>query len=450
VFRRVLIANRGEIARRVIRACRALGLETVAVYSEADASAPHVREADVAFAIGPAAVRESYLKGEALLDALRASGADAVHPGYGFLSENASFARAVCAAGATWIGPSPEAIAQMGNKSEARRLMQQAGVPVVPGSRVVVDEEAALAAASSLGWPIMIKASAGGGGIGMVPCATEGELRKGFSRAVARARAAFGDGTLYLERLVPEARHVEIQIVADCQGTTVHLFERECSVQRRHQKVLEEAPSPVVGEALRLELGAKALQAAGAIGYRNLGTVEFLLAPDRTFYFMEMNTRLQVEHPVTEMTTGIDLVVLQLRLAAGELLPFTQTDLRQSGHAIELRIYAEDPARNFLPCPGTITKLRWPEGADVRVDAGVVEGSQVTPFYDPLLAKLVVHAHDRAQCIAKARAAVGATTIEGLKTNLPLHERVLDDAAFQRGEVSTSYLAALMQRQRGH
>jgi acetyl-CoA carboxylase biotin carboxylase subunit len=284
----------------------------------------------------------------------------------------------------------------------------------------------------------------------MVPCATEGELRKGFSSAVARARAAFGDGTLYLERLVPEARHLEIQIVADCQGTTAHLFERECSVQRRHQKVLEEAPSPVVGEALRLELGAKALQAAGAIGYRNLGTVEFLLAPDRTFYFMEMNTRLQVEHPVTEMTTGIDLVVLQLRLAAGELLPFTQTDLRQSGHAIELRIYAEDPARNFLPSPGTITKLRWPEGADVRVDAGVVEGSQVTPFYDPLLAKLVVHAHDRAQCIAKARAAVGATTIEGLKTNLPLHERVLEDAAFQRGEVSTSYLAALMQRQRGH
>jgi len=449
VFRRVLIANRGEIARRVIRACRALGIETVAVYSEADAAAPHVREADAAFAIGPPPARESYLKAETLLGALRASGADAVHPGYGFLSENAAFARAVAAAGATWIGPPPEAIAQMGDKATARQLMERAGVPVVPGSPVVADEEGALQAARRLGFPLMIKASAGGGGIGMVPCETEAELRKGFASAGARARGAFADGALYLERLVHGARHVEIQIVADCKGGTAHLFERECSVQRRHQKVLEEAPSPAVDEALRLELGAAAVRAARAIGYHNLGTVEFLLGPDRKFYFMEMNTRIQVEHPVTEMTTGVDLVELQLRLAAGAALPFAQSDLMQRGHAIELRIYAEDPAKNFLPSPGTIHKLRWPEASEVRVDTGVIEGSQVTPFYDPLLAKLIIYARDRGQCIAKARAAVGATTIEGLKTNLPVHEVVLDDPAFQRGEITISYLGALMQRQRG-
>jgi len=450
VFRRVLIANRGEIARRVIRACRALELQTVAVYSEPDANAPHVREADAAFAIGPGPVRESYLKTEALLGALRASGADAVHPGYGFLSENATFARAVEDAGATWIGPAPEAIAQMGDKAQARHLMQQAGVPIVPGSGVVPDQDAAVVAARSLGWPVMIKASAGGGGIGMVSCETEEQLRKGFSSAVARARMAFGDGAVYLERIVQGARHIEIQLAADRRGVTAHLFERECSVQRRHQKVLEEAPSPAVDEALRRELAAAALKAARALRYHNLGTVEFLLGTDRSFFFMEMNTRLQVEHPITEMTTGIDLVVLQLRLAAGEALPFEQSELHQSGHAIELRIYAEDPARNFLPSPGTITKLRWPEAAGVRVDAGVVEGSQVTPFYDPLLAKLIVHARDRTQCIAKARAALGATAIEGLKTNLSAHERVLEDMAFQRGETTTSYLGALMERQRGH
>jgi len=448
VFRRVLIANRGEIARRVIRACRALGIKTVAVHSEVDANAPHVREADAAFAIGPSPARDSYLKAEALLGALRASGADAVHPGYGFLSENAAFARAVGAAGATWIGPPPEAIAQMGDKATARQRMERAGVPVVPGSPVVGDEEAALAAARRLGFPLMIKASAGGGGIGMVPCETEAELRKGFASAGARARGAFGDGAVYLERLVHGARHIEIQIVADCQGGTAHLFERECSVQRRHQKVLEEAPSPAVDAALRQELGVAAVRAARAIAYHNLGTVEFLLGPDRNFYFMEMNTRIQVEHPVTEMTTGVDLVELQLRLAAGETLPFTQSDLKQRGHAIELRVYAEDPAKNFLPSPGTIRKLRWPEATEVRVDAGVIEGSQVTPFYDPLLGKMIIYARDRRRCIAKARAAVGATTIEGLKTNLPVHEMVLDDPAFQRGEITISYLGALMQRQR--
>jgi acetyl-CoA carboxylase biotin carboxylase subunit len=449
VFRRVLIANRGEIARRVIRACRTLGVETVAVHSEADAGAPHVREADAACAIGPAPARESYLQVDALLGALRSSGADAVHPGYGFLSENAAFARAVGDAGATWIGPPPDAIEQMGDKATARRLMQAAGVPVTPGSEVAADVEAAVSAASALGYPVMIKASAGGGGIGMVPCATEAELRKGFASAAARAQAAFGDAALYLERLVVHARHIEVQLAADHAGSTVHLFERECSIQRRHQKVLEESPSPAVGPALRDALGAAAVRAARSIGYHNVGTVEFLLGPDGDFYFMEMNTRLQVEHPITEETTGVDLAVLQLRLAAGEALPFRQDALAQRGHALELRIYAEDPAKGFLPSPGTITKLRWPEGEGIRIDAGVEEGTKVTPFYDPLLAKLVISGADRRSAIARARAAVDATQIEGLKTNLATHALVLGDPAFQRGEVTIGYLGALMQRHRG-
>jgi acetyl-CoA carboxylase biotin carboxylase subunit len=446
VFRRVLVANRGEIARRVIRGCRALGLETVAVYSEADASAPHVREADTAHPIGPPPARDSYLRADALLEVLRRSGADAVHPGYGFLSENAAFAQAVRASGAVFIGPSPAAILAMGDKATARRLMQDAGVPVTPGSGLVANVDAAAATATEIGYPVLIKATAGGGGIGMVPCENEAELRKGFASATARASQAFGDGSVYLERLVHGARHVEIQVAADRSGATVHLFERECSVQRRHQKVLEEAPSPAVDAALRDALGAAAVRAAEAIGYENIGTVEFLLGPDRTFYFMEMNTRLQVEHPITEWTTGVDLVQLQLRLAAGEPLPFRQEDLRQTGHAIELRLYAEDPAKNFLPSPGTISRLRWPAGDDVRVDAGVEEGSRVTPFYDPLLAKLIVRGPDRAAAIERALAAVDATQLEGPKTNLPALRLVLADPAFREGRVWIGYLAELMQR----
>jgi acetyl-CoA carboxylase biotin carboxylase subunit len=446
VFRRVLVANRGEIARRVIRGCRALGVETIAVHSEADADAPHVREADAAFAIGPPPARDSYLRVDAILEALRASGADAVHPGYGFLSENAAFAEAVNATGAVFIGPPASAIRAMGDKATARRLMQEAGVPVTPGSDVVADADAAAKAAEAIGYPVLVKASAGGGGIGMVPCTDEASLRKGFATATARAASAFGDGAVYLERLVHHARHIEIQVVADRAGATVHLFERECSVQRRHQKVLEEAPSPAVDAALREALGAAAVRAARAIGYENVGTIEFLLGPGGDFFFMEMNTRLQVEHPITEWTTGVDLVQLQLRIAAGEPLPFRQEDLRQRGHAIELRVYAEDPAKNFLPSPGTITRLVWPTGDDVRVDAGVEEGSRVTPFYDPLLAKLVVRGADRAAAIAQGLAAVDAMQIEGLKTNLPALRLVLQDPDFRDGRVWIGYLAQLMQR----
>ncbi len=446
MFRRVLVANRGEIARRVIRACRALEIETVAVYSEADADAPHVREADAAFPIGPAPARESYLRSDSLLRALAASGADAVHPGYGFLSENAAFAAAVTAAGACFVGPPPHAIATMGDKATARRRMREAGVPVTPGTGVLPDLAAAERSAAELGYPVMLKAAAGGGGIGMVPCEDAAALRRGFASAAARAKAAFGDGSLYLERLVHGARHVEVQLAADRAGAVVHLFERECSVQRRHQKVIEEAPSPVADAALREALGAAAVRAARAIGYQNVGTLEFLLAPDGAWYFMEMNTRLQVEHPVTEWTTGVDLVQLQLRLAAGEPLPFGQADLAQRGHAIELRIYAEDPARNFLPSPGALTKLVWPSGEDVRVEAGVEEGARVTPFYDPLLAKIVVRGETRERAIERALAAVDATIVEGVKTNLALHRRVLCDPAFRRGELSIHYLARLLQR----
>jgi acetyl-CoA carboxylase biotin carboxylase subunit len=446
VFRRVLVANRGEIARRVIRACHELGIEAVAVYSDADADAPHVREADAAFPIGPAPARDSYLRSDALLRALAASRADAVHPGYGFLSENAAFAAGVAAAGACFIGPPPDAIRAMGDKATARRVMAEAGVPVTPGTGVLPDLAAAERAAAELGYPVMIKASAGGGGIGMVPCEDEAALRRGFESAAARARAAFGDGSLYLERLVHGARHLEVQLAADRTGATVHLFERECSVQRRHQKVMEEAPSPGADAQLREALGAAALRAARAIGYHNLGTLEFLLAPDGAWYFMEMNTRLQVEHPVTEWTTGVDLVQLQIRLAAGEPLPFGQRELAQRGHAIELRVYAEDPARNFLPSPGALRKLVWPSGQDLRVDAGVEEGSRVTPFYDPLLAKIVVRGPTRERAIERALAAVDATIVEGVKTNLSLHRRVLRDPQFRRGELSIQYLARLLER----
>jgi acetyl-CoA carboxylase biotin carboxylase subunit len=449
VFRRVLIANRGEIARRVIRACRALGIEAVAVYSDADASAPHVREADAAFAIGPPPVRDSYLNVAALLRATKESGADAVHPGYGFLSESAAFAEAVCDAGAVFVGPPPPAIRAMGDKAAARRLMLEAGVPVTPGTGLLGDVDEAVVAAGALGYPVMLKASAGGGGIGMLPCEDEAQLRRGFASAASRARSSFGDGSLYLERLVHGARHIEIQIAADAQGGLIHLFERECSIQRRHQKVLEEAPAPNLRLEVRDAMGEAALRAARAIEYRNVGTLEFLLAPSGEFYFMEMNTRLQVEHPVTEWTTGIDLVQLQLRLAAGEPLGLAQADVKQRGHAVELRLYAEDPAKNFLPSPGEITRLVWPSGPDLRVDAGVENGSKVPPFYDPLLAKLITRGDTREAAIARAREALGALVIEGVKTNAALLARVLDDPAFRRGELSTSYLSRLLQHEPG-
>ena len=444
MFRRVLVANRGEIARRVMAGCRALGLETVAVYSEADADALHVREADRAVAIGPPPARESYLRIEAMLDAIAESGADAVHPGYGFLSENAEFARAVAAAGVTFVGPSPEAIEAMGHKSRARAAMEAAGVPVVPGSPLLADVTEAKHHAERVGFPLMVKAAAGGGGIGMVPCQDADGLERAFESAARRADSAFGDASLYMERLVSPARHIEVQIAADREGKTVHLFERECSVQRRHQKVIEEAPSPRVDAALRAELGAAAVRAARSIDYATVGTVEFLMDVEGAFYFMEMNTRLQVEHPVTEWTTGVDLVALQLRLAAGEPVPFGQDDLRQEGHSIEMRIYAENPDKNFFPSPGTIETLSWPEGDDIRVDTGVEAGTVVTPHYDPLLAKLIVRGATREAAIEAGLRAVAGTRIEGLHTNLAIHREILDHARFRGGEVDTNFLSELI------
>ena len=337
----------------------------------------------------------------------------------------------------------------MGDKASARRRMLEAGVPVTPGTGLLGDVEDAVVAAGALGYPVMIKASAGGGGIGMSPCEDEAQLRRGFASAAGRARSSFGNGSLYLERLVHGARHIEIQIAADAQGSVIHLFERECSIQRRHQKVLEEAPAPNLRLEVRDAMGEAALRAARAIDYRNVGTLEFLLAPSGEFYFMEMNTRLQVEHPVTEWTTGIDLVQLQLRLAAGEPLGLTQADVMQRGHALELRLYAEDPTKNFLPSPGEITRLVWPSGPDLRVDAGVENGSKVPPFYDPLLAKLIARGDTREAAIARAREALGALVIEGVKTNAALLARVLDDPAFRRGELSTSTLSHLLQHKPG-
>jgi acetyl-CoA carboxylase biotin carboxylase subunit len=446
VFRRVLIANRGEIARRVIRACRSLGIETVAIHSEADSQAPHVREADRSVAIGPAPARESYLDANKILAAAAETGADALHPGYGFLSENADFADAARGAGIAFIGPPSRAIRAMGDKAEARRRMQAAGVPVTPGTGVVADADEAASAASRIGYPVMIKASAGGGGIGMVPCENETELRKGYVTATGRAKASFGDGSVYLERLVHGARHVEIQLAADSRGDVVHLFERECSVQRRHQKVLEETPAPGLARDVRDAMGEAAIRAARAIDYENVGTVEYLVAPDGAFYFMEMNTRLQVEHPVTEATTGVDLVALQIRLAAGEPLGLSQVGLRQQGHAIELRLYAEDPAKGFLPSPGTVTRLVWPEAPWLRIDSGIESGTKVTPFYDPLLAKLIVFGDDREQAIDRARTVIGGVVVEGVRTNAPLLARVLEDPAFRRGELAIHYLSQLLGR----
>ena len=448
MFRRVLVANRGEIARRVIAGCRELGLETVAVYSEADAGALHTRDADQAVAIGPAPPRESYLRIDRVIEALEKSGADAVHPGYGFLSENPAFARAVAAAGATFVGPSPEAIEAMGHKARARAAMEAAGVPVVPGSGLLSDSSEALRAAEVVGFPLMVKAAAGGGGIGMVPCAGPEGLERAFSSAAGRAESAFGDGSIYLERLVAPARHIEVQIAADREGKAVHLFERECSVQRRHQKVLEEAPSPGVDAALREALGTAAIRAATSIGYVTVGTVEFLVGPTGEFFFMEMNTRLQVEHPVTEWTTGVDLVALQLRLAAGEAMPLRQSELSQSGHAIEMRIYAENPDKNFLPSPGSVETLQWPEGDEIRIDTGIEAGSVVTPFYDPLLAKLIVRGDTREAAIENGLRALKTTRIEGLHTNLSIHAEILDHAAFRNGDVDTNFLSELIAARR--
>ncbi|MGO9193187.1 MAG: acetyl/propionyl/methylcrotonyl-CoA carboxylase subunit alpha [Streptosporangiaceae bacterium] len=443
----VLVANRGEIARRVIRTARRTGIKAVAVYSDADADLPYVREADQAVHIGPSPNPQparSYLDAAAIIDAARQTGVAAVHPGYGFLAENADFARQVIAAGLTWVGPDPDAIEQMGDKIRARNLMERAGVPVSPGSREpVCDVAAAVAEADRIGYPVMVKAAAGGGGIGMGMAADEAGLRSAFETARSRAERFFGSPEILIERFVERARHVEVQILGLADGRVLALGERDCSVQRRHQKVAEETPSPGVSAGLRERMLAAAIRAGQAVAYRGAGTVECLVDADAgTFVFLEMNTRLQVEHPVTELVTGVDLVEQQFLIAAGEPPSFDPATLRPSGHALELRIYAEDPVR-FLPGPGTITEWAEPAGDGVRVDAGYQAGNTVTPFYDPLLAKLCVHGADREQALDRARDAVAAFRIAGPKTNLPFHADLLASPEFSTGDYDTSLVSKL-------
>jgi 3-methylcrotonyl-CoA carboxylase alpha subunit len=441
LFRKILIANRGEIAVRVARTCRSLGIPSVAVFSEADQGALHVREADEALPIGPAEAARSYLDVEALLGAARKAGADAIHPGYGFLSQNGGFADAVAAAGLTFIGPPGPVHRAMGDKKGARRLMGKAGVPVVPGYEGDDQQDATLVAeAERIGWPVMIKPSRGGGGKGMRAVARREDFAAALAASRREARAAFGDDVVVLERFVIRPRHVEVQVLADDHGAVLHLLERECSIQRRHQKVVEETPSPALTPPRRDALYAAAVAAARAVGYRNAGTVEFLLAPDGAFYFLEMNTRLQVEHPVTEAVTGLDIVRLQIEVAAGRPLPFAQADVVGRGHALECRLYAEDPDHDDLPSPGRILHLAAPEGPGVRFDSGVATGSEVTVHYDPLLAKLVTWGWDRAEAVERMAAALRRTAVLGVVTNLALLQAVVGHPAFRRGELHTGFL----------
>ncbi|MEO8227704.1 MAG: acetyl-CoA carboxylase biotin carboxylase subunit [Gemmatimonadota bacterium] len=439
-MKRVLIANRGEIALRIIRACHEAGLEAVAVYSTADRTSPHVRAADIAVEIGPPPPTESYLDISRLIAAAHSSGADAVHPGYGFLAERAAFADAVEAAGLTWIGPPPAAIRAMGDKTEARRRMDAAGVPIVPGaSAPLTDAEAARHLAASIGYPVIVKAAAGGGGKGMRIVHEPGELEAALATAASEALKSFGDASVYLEKFIERPRHVEIQVLADAERT-VHLGERECSIQRRLQKLVEEAPSVAVSAELRERMGAAAVAAAAAVGYRGAGTCEFLLSADGSFYFLEMNTRIQVEHPVTELVYGVDLVRDQLRIAAGQLMTVATGVLQPRGWAIECRITSEDPVNGFLPTTGRIEYLRPPSGPGVRWDSGVEVGNEVTLYYDSMLAKLIVWAPDRARAIDRMRRALDELVLVGVATNQGFHRRLMADAAYRAGDVDIQFL----------
>ena len=441
MFSKVLVANRGEIALRVIRACRELGVRTVAVYSEADARAPHVREADEAVLLGPAPSSESYLKGDLIIDVAKRTGAEAIHPGYGFLSEREWFARAVRDAGLVWIGPPAEAIAAMGSKTAARTLAIAAGTPVVPGTTTALrDADEAAQVAEQFGYPVLLKAAAGGGGKGMRVVHKREELAGALQSAQREAKNAFGDDAVYVEKYIVGPRHVEIQVLGDQHGTMLHLNERECSVQRRHQKMIEEAPSVAVSPELRARMGAAAVAAAKAAGYVNAGTCEFLLDANGDFYFLEMNTRIQVEHPVTELVTGVDLVQWQLRIAAGEKLSFTQEDLAPRGWAIECRITSEDPANGFLPSTGHVKFLHVPSGPGVRWDSGIEAGSDISLYYDPMLAKLIVWAADRAQAIERMHRALLELTIDGVDTSRDFHLRMMENDDFRRGAIEIQWL----------
>ena len=445
IFKKILIANRGEIAVRIIRACREMGIPTVAVFSDVDRAAPHVMKADEAYNIGPAPARESYLNIEKILDVAKRRGVDAIHPGYGFLSENAQFAKACGDAGVKFIGPPPFAMEAMGSKTRAREAADRAGVPRVPGSVRALDSVAdAEEVAASVGYPVMLKAAAGGGGKGMRRVDSRAELASAFAAAQSEALRSFGNGDVYIEKLILQPRHIEIQVLGDEHGNLVYLGERECSVQRRHQKVIEEAPSAIVDADMRARMGETAVALARAAGYYNAGTIEFLVDQNKNFYFLEMNTRLQVEHPVTEMVTGLDLVHLQILAAAGATLPFAQSDLQLRGHAIEVRVYAEDPANNFFPSPGKITRLITPSGPGIREDSGIYEGWSVPIDYDPMLSKLIAYAPTREQAIRRIRRALDEYFIGGIASNLGLFREILDDEEFVAARIDTGYLDRLL------
>ena len=445
MFKKILIANRGEIAVRVMRACREMDIASVAVYSDVDRAALHVRRADEAYAIGPAAASESYLSIPKIIEVAKRCGADAIHPGYGFLSERAAFARACRERGIVFIGPPPESMELMGSKTRARQAMQKAGIPFVPGSAGGIPTASeAEKVASSIGYPVMLKAAAGGGGKGMRMVKSAAEIRSAFEGASSEALRAFGDGEVYLEKLIENPRHIEIQIFADQHGNCIHIGERECSVQRRHQKVVEEAPSPLVDAAMRARMGEVAVRVGKAAGYVNAGTVEFLADNDRNFFFLEMNTRLQVEHPVTELVYGLDLVQMQIRVAAGEKLPITQEDVKPRGHAIECRVYAEDPENNFFPSPGKITRLLTPSGPGIRDDSGVYEGWTVPLDYDPMLSKLIAFAPTREQARRRLLRALNEYFVAGIRTNLGLFRRILADAKFIQGDLNTGFLDRML------
>ncbi|MEW6535789.1 MAG: acetyl-CoA carboxylase biotin carboxylase subunit [Candidatus Auribacterota bacterium] len=445
MFKRILIANRGEIALRIIRACHELNIETVAVYSEADADSLHAKMADSAICIGPASSLKSYLHIPSIISAAEIGNVDAIHPGYGFLAENAHFAEICESCNIKFIGPKPKHITLMGDKSKAKETVKSAGVPTIPGSEgVVKTTDEAIKIAREMGYPVIIKASAGGGGRGMRVANNDISLANAFMSAKAEAEAAFGNADVYIEKFIEQPRHVEIQIIADSFGNTVHLFERDCTVQRRHQKMIEESPCPVLTPQKRKKMGEAAVKAAQSVNYENAGTIEFLYDKNGEFYFMEMNTRIQVEHPVTEMITGIDLIKEQIRVAYGEKLSFTQNDIKMNGHAIECRINAEDPDKNFMPSPGVVTGYYAPGGYGVRVDSHVYAGYRIPQYYDSMIAKLIVHGKTREEAISIMSRALGEFTVEGIKTNISFQKTILNEDGFKSGKISTDYIAELL------
>lgn len=443
MVKKVLVANRGEIAVRIIRACREMGIQTVAVYSEADKEALHTQLADEAVCIGPAPAAESYLSMERIISATMITGADAVHPGFGFLSENYRFAQLCETCGIVFIGPRAEVMQKMGQKAEARRTMTEAGVPVVPGSQEVYDAKEAAAVADEIGYPVIIKAALGGGGKGMRVAYGQEEFESCFLTAQKEARASFADNTMYLEHFVEHPKHIEFQILADRYGNVIHLGERDCSIQRNHQKMIEESPCVAISPELRSRMGEAAVKAAKAVSYTGAGTIEFLLEKNGSFYFMEMNTRIQVEHPVTEWVTGLDLIKEQIRIASGLRLPYAQEDIRLKGHAIECRINAENPKQKFRPCPGTITDLYLPGGQGIRIDAAIYSGYTVPPYYDPMIAKLIVHGDTRGEAVAKLRSALGETIIEGIDTNIDYLYEITGNESYRQGNFDIGFIEML-------